>query len=161
VIGPSGAGKSTLAGAFVASHPSFQLVLTHTTRPPRPGEAGTHVFVSDQDFDRTPYLGSLSLFGARYGLPPIADPASTVVLLRLAALDQLAGLFPDARIIQVEAPADILVQRLCQRGDPQRADRRALRQETLAGRAAAQAVVRTDQPFDQALTDFARLVSGA
>jgi ribose 1,5-bisphosphokinase PhnN len=158
VIGPSGAGKSTLAGAFAEAHgDSFQLVRTHTTRPRRPGETGTHVFLSRQDFDRADYLGTLELFGARYGLPRFGGTRTALIVLRQAALAQLAALFPQARIIQVEAPPQVLVARLEARGDRDRADPAALDRETRAGRAAAHAIVRTDQPFARALADFTGL----
>ncbi len=38
VVAPSGAGKSTLVNALLAQDPSIRLSISHTTRPPRPGE---------------------------------------------------------------------------------------------------------------------------
>jgi guanylate kinase len=158
VIGPSAAGKSTLACAFAADHPEFELVRTHTTRPPRPGEAGTHVFVSDEVFDATRHLGTLTVFGARYGLPPFGGDRAPLILLRFAALDRFAALFPDARVIQVEAPVNTLISRLHDRGDPDRAVRPDLIRETRQGREAAQRIIRTDQPFARALEQFTAAV---
>ncbi|KAJ3564104.1 hypothetical protein NP233_g8519 [Leucocoprinus birnbaumii] len=51
--GPSGVGKSTLLARLFAKYPdSFGFSVSHTTRPPRPGEVdGTHYhFVSHDDF---------------------------------------------------------------------------------------------------------------
>jgi ribose 1,5-bisphosphokinase len=162
VIGPSGAGKTTLARAFASAFADrFELVLTHTTRARRPGEGDTHVFVTDAEFDGADYLGTLDIFGARYGLPPLPRPRVALVVLRAAALDQFTALFPDARIIQVEAPPEILAERLRARGDPERASQADLRQEIAAGRTAADGIVRTDQPFERSLAEFAKLVGDA
>ncbi|MDR1426847.1 MAG: hypothetical protein LBJ08_03710 [Bifidobacteriaceae bacterium] len=155
VIGPSGAGKTALAEALTRVNSRFELVLTHTTRPRRPREGATHVFVTDPEFDSTPYLGTLSIFGARYGLPNFATGRTPLILLRLAALDQFAPLYPNAFVIQVEASVDTLIERLAQRGDLVRADPEALREETLRGREVASAIVQTDTPFSQSLDRFA------
>ena len=44
VVGPSGVGKGTLLGRLLREHPDrFGFSVSHTTRPPRPGEVdGTH-----------------------------------------------------------------------------------------------------------------------
>ncbi|MBT9556584.1 MAG: guanylate kinase [Myxococcales bacterium] len=53
VSSPSGAGKTTLCRRLVARRPEFQLSVSHTTRPPRPGEEDgrEYHFVSDAVFD--------------------------------------------------------------------------------------------------------------
>ena len=38
VAAPSGAGKSTLVNALLEREPDISLSISHTTRPPRPGE---------------------------------------------------------------------------------------------------------------------------
>ena len=38
VAAPSGAGKSTLVNALLEREPAISLSVSHTTRPPRPGE---------------------------------------------------------------------------------------------------------------------------
>ncbi|HJK99279.1 MAG TPA: guanylate kinase [Polyangiaceae bacterium LLY-WYZ-14_1] len=50
---PSGAGKSTLTRRLLAEFPDFTFSVSHTTRPPRPGEVdGSHYhFVSRGTFD--------------------------------------------------------------------------------------------------------------
>ena len=54
VAAPSGAGKSTLVNALLEREPSISLSVSHTTRPPRPGEQfGRHYyFVERADFER-------------------------------------------------------------------------------------------------------------
>ena len=51
---PSGTGKSTLASMLLSRHPSFQLSISYTTRPPRGEEKhGIHYFfASDSDFKK-------------------------------------------------------------------------------------------------------------
>jgi guanylate kinase len=54
VAAPSGAGKSTLVNALLEREPAISLSISHTTRPPRPGEQyGRHYyFVERQEFER-------------------------------------------------------------------------------------------------------------
>ena len=53
LAGPAGSGKSTLCDRLVAEIPSFQRVITTTTRKPRPGEVnGVHYhFFTPEEFD--------------------------------------------------------------------------------------------------------------
>jgi guanylate kinase len=54
VAAPSGAGKSTLVNSLLEREPDISLSISHTTRPPRPGEQyGRHYyFVERADFER-------------------------------------------------------------------------------------------------------------
>ncbi|MHA6205133.1 guanylate kinase [Dyella soli] len=54
VAAPSGAGKSTLVNALLEREPAISLSISHTTRPPRPGEEyGRHYyFVERAEFER-------------------------------------------------------------------------------------------------------------
>jgi guanylate kinase len=54
VAAPSGAGKSTLVNALLEREPGISLSISHTTRPPRPGEQyGRHYyFVEREEFQR-------------------------------------------------------------------------------------------------------------
>lgn len=54
VAAPSGAGKSTLVNALLEREPGISLSISHTTRPPRPGEQyGRHYyFVERAEFQR-------------------------------------------------------------------------------------------------------------
>jgi guanylate kinase len=50
VAAPSGAGKSTLVNALLEREPDISLSISHTTRPPRPGEAyGEHYYFVDRE----------------------------------------------------------------------------------------------------------------
>ena len=78
---PSGAGKSTMARALLSDDPAFEMSVSATTRPPRPGEThGKDYFFVDQDeFDAMVSRGELlehaTVFGNRYGSPaaPVAE----------------------------------------------------------------------------------------
>ncbi len=54
VAAPSGAGKSTLVNALLEREPAISLSISHTTRPPRPGELyGRHYFFVERgEFER-------------------------------------------------------------------------------------------------------------
>jgi guanylate kinase len=54
VVAPSGAGKSTLVNALLEREGAISLSVSHTTRPPRPGETyGRHYyFVERAEFER-------------------------------------------------------------------------------------------------------------
>lgn len=54
VAAPSGAGKSTLVNAVLAREPTMTLSISHTTRPPRPGDrdAEQYYFVDRATFER-------------------------------------------------------------------------------------------------------------
>lgn len=70
---PSGAGKTSLARALVESEPNLAFSVSHTTRPPRPGEVhGVHYyFVDAGEFERMARAGEFLehavVFGNRYG----------------------------------------------------------------------------------------------
>ena len=50
VAAPSGAGKSTLVNALLEREPGISLSISHTTRPPRPGEQyGRHYYFVERD----------------------------------------------------------------------------------------------------------------
>ena len=69
----SGTGKTSLASALVQSVPNLEKSISHTTRPPRPGEQdGVHYhFVDNAAFDDMVECGEFleyaSVFGNRYG----------------------------------------------------------------------------------------------
>ena len=59
VAAPSGAGKSTLVNALLERESAISLSISHTTRPPRPGEEyGRHYYFVDRaEFDRQAATG--------------------------------------------------------------------------------------------------------
>ena len=73
VAAPSGAGKSSLVNALLAREPGMALSISHTTRPPRPGESeGSHYhFVDRAGFERLrdagAFLEHAEVHGNLYG----------------------------------------------------------------------------------------------
>lgn len=73
VSAPSGAGKTSLVAALAAAEPGVHVSVSHTTRPPRPGEidGANYHFVSEAAFaaliDSDAFLEHAQVFGQRYG----------------------------------------------------------------------------------------------
>jgi guanylate kinase len=73
VSSPSGGGKTSLVKALLEAEPGVRLSISHTTRPPRPGEADgrDYHFVPREAFERMlgagEFLESAEIYGNRYG----------------------------------------------------------------------------------------------
>jgi len=73
IAAPSGGGKTSLISALLERDEQVALSVSHTTRPPRPGEIdGIHYyFVDDKTFqkliDQHAFLEYATVFGHRYG----------------------------------------------------------------------------------------------
>lgn len=139
VAAPSGAGKTSLVKSLVETTPEVVVSVSHTTRPPRPGERdGVHYhFVSSATFEAMQaegaFLEHAQVFGNRYGT------SRAVVLAQLAAgLDvileidwqgarQVRALLPNSTTIFILPPSrEALRQRLAGRGQdsPETIERR-------------------------------------
>ncbi len=139
VSAPSGAGKTSLVKSLVETTPEVVVSVSHTTRPPRPGERdGVHYhFVSSATFEAMQaegaFLEHAQVFGNRYGT------SRAVVLAQLAAgLDvileidwqgarQVRALLPSSTTIFILPPSrEALRQRLAGRGQdsPETIERR-------------------------------------
>ena len=73
ISGPSGVGKSTLIRRVMAEDPSLAFSISHTTRPPRPGETDgrDYYFVSRELFEtlikEDAFLEWANVYGEYYG----------------------------------------------------------------------------------------------
>jgi len=73
ISAPSGAGKSTLVKSLIDSLPGLTFSVSHTTRPPRPGEkeGRDYFFVSPERFNQMVSAGEFvewaDVFGHLYG----------------------------------------------------------------------------------------------
>lgn len=73
ISAPSGAGKTSLVKALLARHAGIQVSISHTTRPPRPGEEnGKHYhFIDRESFEQriqqADFLEHAQVFGNYYG----------------------------------------------------------------------------------------------
>ncbi|MFO7640286.1 MAG: guanylate kinase [Candidatus Competibacteraceae bacterium] len=130
VAAPSGAGKTSLVRSLVDTTPGVSLSISHTTRPPRPGERdGEHYhFVSLAQFEAMiaegAFLEHAQVFGNRYG----TSRAAALALLD-AGQDVILEIdWQGARQVQTRMPAggvtifilppsrEALRQRLANRG---------------------------------------------
>ena len=155
IIGPSGAGKSTVANELRRSF-GFPVIRTVTTRLPRSEDDTDHLFVTPSEFKSMEvahqFLGTLQIFGQSYGLPFLPDQDKNLVLLRAITLKQFLESYPYAYIVQLEAPIDILVDRLKERGSEERADEVALQKEIEAGRSFAHLVLDSTDTIEAVTT---------
>lgn len=173
VSAPSGAGKSTLVKRLVDTVQHLELSVSHTTRPPRPGEQdGIHYhFVEQERFqsmlERGAFLEHAEVFGHQYGTSAerveqrLANGIDIVLEIDWQGARQARGHFPNAIGIFILPPSvDTLQQRLVGRAQdaPQVIERRMLgAREELRHWNEYQYLVVNDQ-LDTALQDLAAIV---
>ena len=129
VAAPSGGGKTSLIGALLEQDPGVRLSVSHTTRPPRPGELdGVHYhFVDEKTFvgmiGQGLFLEHARVFDNRYGTTREAvqhelDAGYDVVLdIDWQGARQVRESFPDSRTIFIIPPSiKSLRERLARRG---------------------------------------------
>lgn len=142
VASPSGGGKSSLIAALLERDDRVQLSVSHTTRPPRPGETdGIHYhFVSTESFEdlagRGEFLEHARVFDNRYGTGRQAVErqlaAGYDVLLDIdwQGARQIRENFPSCRTVFIVPPSlEELRRRLTGRGqDSEETIERRMRQ---------------------------------
>lgn len=129
VSAPSGAGKTSLLRALVPSDPRLRLSISHTTRPPRPGEQdGVHYhFVDRQRFETMVAAGEFleharvfdNLYGtAERSVRDVLERDLDVVLeIDWQGARQVRARFPEAVSVFVVPPSvEALRERLGGRG---------------------------------------------
>jgi ribose 1,5-bisphosphokinase len=122
VVGPSGAGKDTLlnmARTALAGDARFRFVRRVITRPPDVG-GEDHEPVSIAEFAARDFALRWEAHGLHYGIPSdvvddIARGAVVVANVSRSIIAEAAARFP-VRVIEVTAPAELLVARLAARG---------------------------------------------
>lgn len=139
VAAPSGAGKTSLVKSLTETTPGVVVSVSHTTRPPRPGEQnGVHYhFVSPAAFDAMladgAFLEYAQVFGNRYGTSRAAVSAQleagldVILEIDWQGARQVRALVPDSATIFVLPPSrEALRQRLAGRGQdsPETIERR-------------------------------------
>ena len=139
VASPSGGGKSSLIAALLERDDHVRLSVSHTTRPPRPGEQdGVHYhFVDERTFlervEQGEFLEHARVFDNRYGTgrraveKQLADGFDVLLDIDWQGGRQVRERFPAARGIFILPPSmETLRQRLTRRGqdDPDVIERR-------------------------------------
>ncbi len=129
IAAPSGAGKTSLVQQLEATTPGVVASISHTTRPPRPGEQhGQHYYFTPlADFEAMiaagAFLEQAQVFGNRYGTSRAAvqtqlqDGLDVILEIDWQGARQVRALMPDSASIFILPPSRAaLRQRLAGRG---------------------------------------------
>jgi guanylate kinase len=129
IAAPSGGGKTSLVNALLKNDPRLVLSISHTTRPPRPGEIdGRHYhFVSEAAFkqmvDAGGFMEHARVFDHYYGtnrnsVAAQLERGSDVILeIDWQGARQVRAVFPDCCLIFIIPPSlETLRKRLTGRG---------------------------------------------
>lgn len=129
VAAPSGGGKTSLVKQVIANVPNLEVSVSHTTRPPRPGELeGVHYFfVSDKCFQEmiahNEFIEHANVFSHYYGTSVnqikarLAANIDVILDIDWQGAQQIKQLFPSAVTIFIIPPSlEVLTQRLHGRG---------------------------------------------
>ena len=174
IAAPSGGGKTSLVNALLKQDPRLVLSVSHTTRPPRPGEIdGRHYhFVSEAEFkkmvDEGRFMEHARVFDHFYGTDRDAvarqlDQGSDVILeIDWQGARQVRAVFPQCcRIFIIPPSLETLRKRLTGRGqDSVEVIQRRMRdaQAEISHWAEFDHLVVNDE-FDQALEELAAIVN--
>ncbi|MBS0300178.1 MAG: guanylate kinase [Proteobacteria bacterium] len=125
ISAPSGAGKTSLVRALLQSDLNLSLSISHTTRPPRTGEAHgcDYHFVDKETFQRMllngEFVESAEVYGNFYGTSQqwinqaMASGQDILLEIDCQGAKQIQQIFPQAVSIFILPPsADILATRL-------------------------------------------------
>ena len=124
IAGPSGAGKTTIS-EYLTDRYQIPRVITHTTRPRRPGESGSAYYFEDDDsfaqlhfFEHVKY-GDYQYGSSKEGLERAwakNDLVSLIVDIK-GARSYLEALGDQVYFLYVTCSLDTLAQRMADRGD--------------------------------------------
>jgi len=174
VVAPSGAGKSTLVNALLAQDSAIALSVSHTTRPPRPGDQNgrEYHFVSVDEFKarraRGEFLESAEVHGNFYATSRVwieeRVPAGGDVLLEIAwqGARQVKAVFPESIGVFILPPSiEALAERLRKRGQDSESviTRRLLAAGSEIAHAPEADYVIINEDFDLALRQLTAIVT--
>ncbi|MBT8048829.1 MAG: guanylate kinase [Xanthomonadales bacterium] len=142
VAAPSGGGKTSLINALLKTDERVRLSVSHTTRPPRPGEQdGVHYhFVNEASFlklaDENAFLENARVFDCYYGTgrkaveQQLASGFDVLLDIDWQGARQVRAAFPSCCTVFIIPPSiEVLRQRLVRRGqDTERVIRRRMRE---------------------------------
>ncbi len=176
VVAPSGAGKSTLVNALLARDAAIALSISHTTRPPRPGEQDgrEYHFVSVDEFKarraRGEFLESAEVHGNLYATSRLwieqrlAAGGDVLLEIDWQGARQVKRHFPQAVGIFILPPSiAALADRLHKRGQDSAEviNRRLLAAGSEIAHAPEFDYVIINQDFDLALAQMTAVVTAA
>jgi guanylate kinase len=140
ISAPSGTGKTTLVQSVVARDANLRISISHTTRPPRPGEIPgiAYHFVSDTTFQEminaNRFLEFAAVYDHHYGTSrdwvedQLAAGRDVVLEIDWQGATQVRRAMPDAVGIFILPPSfQALEQRLRTRGENEQTVRRRMR----------------------------------
>lgn len=129
VAAPSGAGKTSLVNALLAGDERLVLSISHTTRPPRPGEVGGrhYHFTDEATFRRmvaeNAFLEHAVVYGHRYGThagtsSQLLEQGRDIILeIDWQGAQQVKAAYPSSHSIFILPPSlETLRERLGHRG---------------------------------------------
>lgn len=164
VVGPSGAGKDTVMEAVCARHPEIHRVKRVITRSPEAaGEDATSV--SEAEFAEMLAAGAFALHwrahGLAYGIPAsvdqhLAEGRDVLANLSRAVLPLMAERFARSMTVVITASADVLAQRLQERGRESAEDmaERLERADFALPAGTSPVVIRNEGTLEMAVTAF-------
>jgi guanylate kinase len=174
VAAPSGAGKSSLVNALLEREPGIVLSVSHTTRPPRPGDVdGQHYhFVNRGVFERLvadgAFIEHAEVFGNFYGTsraavePLLAQGRDVLLEIDWQGAQQVRKVLPDCISVFILPPSrEELERRLRTRAAdnaPTIARRLAESREEIAHAGDFDYIIVNDQ-FADALGDLRAIVT--
>jgi guanylate kinase len=171
VTGPSGVGKGTLIRRLLERCPSYELSVSATTRPPRPGEVDgrDYHFLSEQEFERrlaaADFLEHALYAGNHYGTlreEVARAPRNLVLEIEVEGARQVRQALPEATQVFIAPPSDeALRERLEGRNTdaPEVIERRLARaKEELAARQEFKRVIVNDD-LDRAVDELVELAA--
>jgi guanylate kinase len=174
VVAPSGAGKSTLVNALLAQDSAIALSVSHTTRPPRPGDQNgrEYHFVSVDEFKarraRGEFLESAEVHGNFYATSRVwieeRVQAGGDVLLEIdwQGARQVKAVFPESIGVFILPPSiEALAERLRKRGQDSESviTRRLLAAGSEIAHAPEADYVIINEDFDLALRQLTAIVT--
>jgi guanylate kinase len=174
VTGPSGVGKGTLIRRLLERLPQFELSVSATTRPPRPGEEDgrDYHFLSLEEFERRlargEFIEHAVYAGNMYGTPRseldrAREAARDLVLeIEVQGARQVGEALPEAQQVFIAPPSEeTLRERLERRSTdaPEEIERRLARarEELAAGSEWERVIVNDD--LDRAVEELVQLAA--
>ncbi len=173
IAAPSGTGKTSLVRSLVTTVNDLQISISHTTRPPRPGdvEGKDYYFVSEGTFAKMlqtqAFLEHAEIYHYHYGtsrewiLQQLNSGIDIVLEIDWQGAKQISNLFPDSILIFIVPPSlEILRHRLQTRRQDKAGvidERMANAQTEISHYVEFDYLIINDQ-FEQALADLKHII---